>query len=115
MIRKLSLLLLIIIGIQSIRAQEYFFRNYSVRDGMPQSSAFCLMQDSRGFIWAGTSGVGATIFDGSGFSTITKDDGLSGNTVRKIFEDSRGNIWFATETGVTVFDGYSMRIINHED
>ena len=84
-------MLLLFLG-QLIYPQQYFFRNYSVEDGMPQSSAYCLMQDSRGLIWTGTSGAGVTVFDGRKFRTYNKTDGLSGNIVRSLYEDSKGNI-----------------------
>lgn len=39
------------------------------------------------------------------FST---SNGLSDNTVRKIFQDSRGYIWFATFNGLSRYDGYNI-------
>lgn len=36
-------------------------------------------------------------------------DGLSQGTVNSIIQDQAGYIWFATENGIDIFDGYSIR------
>ncbi len=113
--RKLFSGILLLFLTQLLFPQKYFFRNFSVKDGMPQSSAYCLMQDSRGFIWMGTDGAGVSVFDGKNFKTYNKGNGLSGNIVRTVFEDTKGNIWIGTDNGVTVYDGYSMQIIGSEE
>ena len=38
-------------------------------------------------------------------STIKTEDGLSQNTVSNMIQDRRGSIWFATQKGVTVYNG----------
>ena len=40
-------------------------------------------------------------FDGTNWSTLSEADGLSGNSVQAIQEDSAGNLWFATGSGLT--------------
>jgi ligand-binding sensor domain-containing protein/serine phosphatase RsbU (regulator of sigma subunit) len=40
-------------------------------------------------------------------------DGLSGNHVTVLFQDSRGFIWIGTDDGLNRFDGYSMVIFRH--
>lgn len=42
----------------------------------------------------------------------TTSDGLAGNTVRDIYEDRQGNIWFATGNGVSKFNGKSWTTYN---
>jgi len=71
-----------ILFFESLYPQQYFFRKYSNEEGLPQSTVYCLLQDSRGYIWMGTEGGGLTRFDGSRFDTYTKVDGLSDNTIR---------------------------------
>jgi ligand-binding sensor domain-containing protein/serine phosphatase RsbU (regulator of sigma subunit) len=95
-------------------SQQYFFRKYSVEEGLPQSSVYCLLQDSRGFIWMGTDGAGVARFDGQKFETFNKSNGLSDNVVRSLFEDSKGNIWIGTDNGITYYDGYHFKIIGRE-
>ena len=88
--------------------QRYFFKRYSVEEGLSQSSVYCLLQDSRGYIWMGTDGGGVSRFDGQKFETFNKTNGLSGNTVRSLLEDSKGNIWIGTDNGLTLYDGYKF-------
>jgi ligand-binding sensor domain-containing protein/serine phosphatase RsbU (regulator of sigma subunit) len=88
--------------------QKYFFKRYSVEEGLSQSSVYCLIQDSRGYIWMGTDGGGVSRFDGQKFETFNKTSGLSGNTVRSMLEDSKGNIWIGTDNGLTLYDGYKF-------
>ena len=55
--KKLGFLVLtiILIGSQNpVHSQEYFFRAYSIEQGLPQSSIFCAMEDSRCEMWIGT-------------------------------------------------------------
>ncbi|HOZ15832.1 MAG TPA: two-component regulator propeller domain-containing protein [Tenuifilaceae bacterium] len=40
---------------------------------------------------------------------LTVDEGLSASEVYHVFQDSKGYIWFATNNGVSRFDGYSFK------
>lgn len=42
---------------------------------------------------------------------ITMDDGLVNNTVRYIYQDSKGFIWFATINGLSRYDGHNFKTI----
>jgi ligand-binding sensor domain-containing protein len=63
-----------------------------------------IMEDSKGNIWFGRDGYGATKYDpsaslrtgGKSFTHFTKKDGLASNNIRDIEEDKQGNIWFAS-------------------
>lgn len=46
------------------------------------------------------------------FSTITIEQGLSGNPTRAIFQDHQGFMWFGTNEGLDRFDGLDMRSFN---
>ncbi|SDS49261.1 Two component regulator propeller [Mucilaginibacter mallensis] len=47
------------------------------------------------------------------FKHITTTDGLSGNTIESIFQDSRGYIWFGTRDGLNQYDGYNIKIFRN--
>ncbi len=90
------------------------FTNYSSKDGLADSEIWSVAIDSRGTFWIGTMN-GVSTFDGNKFtdfplptaSVSNPDPILSPNRVTSITEDSRGNMWFAT-------DGYGVTIYNRE-
>jgi ligand-binding sensor domain-containing protein/signal transduction histidine kinase len=44
------------------------------------------------------------------FDHITIEEGLSQSSVRTIFQDSRGFLWFGTEDGLNRYDGYTFKV-----
>ena len=73
-------------------AQKFTYTHYSTEQGLAGSIVYCTAQDNEGFLWFGTE-TGLSRFDGTGFKNFTTADGLTDNTVRKIFCDSRSRIW----------------------
>lgn len=55
-----------------------------------------IMEDSKGNIWFGRDGYGATKFDGNSLVHFTTQQGLNSSNVQSITEDKEGNIWFGT-------------------
>ena len=48
------------------------------------------------------------------FERITREDGLSSNTVRTILQDSLGFVWIGTQDGLNRYDGYSFVVYRHD-
>ncbi len=44
------------------------------------------------------------------FENLTSEDGLSQNSVIKIFQDSKGFLWFGTFDGLNRYDGYKFQV-----
>ena len=80
------------------RAQNYFFDNYGIKQGLSTQKVYTLFQDSKGFIWLGTEN-GVSRFDGKKFENFTSRDSLAPGGVKCIFEDSLGYIWFGHLNG----------------
>ena len=84
------------------RFQTLRFDSYSVEDGLSQSSALSLLQDSRGFLWVGTED-GLNRFDGANFKIYRTDpddpQSISNNYVRALAEAPDGYIWIGTYGG----------------
>jgi len=87
-------------------AQKLDFVSYSVEQGLSQSEARSVFQDSRGYLWIGTAGGGVCKFDGIEFVEFSHKQGLEGTFIDHIAEDSLGNLWFGTNNaGASRYDG----------
>ncbi|MFT5732289.1 MAG: hypothetical protein ACJAZN_000277 [Planctomycetota bacterium] len=64
-----------------------------------------IYQARGGDYWFGSNGNGVYRYDGKKLIQYTEADGLSGHQVHDIQEDSKGNLFFATYGGVSLFDG----------
>jgi ligand-binding sensor domain-containing protein/two-component sensor histidine kinase len=108
--------MLFILVSNSLFSQSFDFKNYNVEDGLSQSEVNVIFQDSRGYLWIGTSGGGVCQFDGITFTQYSEKDGLSGDMIRAITEDQDGNLWFAsTLGGITKYNGRKFTIYNESD
>jgi len=70
---------------------------------------FCILAARDGSIWAGTWGGGVARWDGKAWTNLTAKDGLAGNIVYSMAEDSRGTLWFGTNKGLSRWDGKGFR------
>jgi ligand-binding sensor domain-containing protein/uncharacterized membrane-anchored protein YhcB (DUF1043 family) len=112
--KKLSLLLFFLVSTTYYNnsvAQSYFFKNYSVDDGLPFVQVSAIYQDSKGNLWTGGYG-GLSKFDGYNFQNFTPHDGLSNYFVTSIAEDNNGNIWIGTINGINKYDGKKFTTYN---
>lgn len=75
-------------------AQEYSYTHYDIAEGLASTKAYCITEDSEGFIWVGTE-TGVSRFDGTHFTNFTTADGLTDIEVLQIFGDSKGRVWMA--------------------
>ena len=76
-------------------------------NGLPSNQISALFNDSKQRLWIGTNG-GETVswIDESGLHQLSLMNGIYGTYVKDIFEDRKGDIWFATwYDGLIRFDG----------
>ena len=92
--------ILFVIGF-SVRAQQYFFKNYRVESGLPFIQVYCMYQDSNGYLWTGGYG-GLSRFDGKEFVNYNRKNGLVDHSVNAISGDAFGTIYIGTNKGLTV-------------
>jgi DNA-binding NtrC family response regulator len=52
-------------------------------------------------MWFATDGGGVSYYDGVAWTSLDARDGLAGNCVPSIYQDSDGYLWFATDGGLT--------------
>jgi hypothetical protein len=56
-------------------------------------------------MWIGTDRDGVLVYDGTYVTRYTTQNGLAGNSINNISIDSSGNVWVATNQGISKFDG----------
>lgn len=73
-----------------------------------------IYEDKAGNFWVGTEGAGLLRFDRKTgrHKTFTENDGLPGNTLLNILEDSSGNLWISTFNGLSRFTPSTARFKN---
>jgi ligand-binding sensor domain-containing protein/serine phosphatase RsbU (regulator of sigma subunit) len=99
------LLLLLPVTLSTVDAQQYFFDNYSVKQGLSVQKVYTIFQDSKDYLWLGTAN-GVSRFDGKKFVNYTSKNGLATGGVKSILQDSQGNIWLGhLNGGITRYNG----------
>jgi ligand-binding sensor domain-containing protein len=70
--------------------------HYTVKDGLPSSTTYSVVQDNKGFIWIGTE-AGLVRYDGTNFKVYTTQDGLPDNEVLGLlFDNVTNRMWIVT-------------------
>lgn len=93
------------------RSQDHIqFKNYSISDGLSQSSVSCVVQDQLGALWIGTQD-GINRFNGKNFEVFTAHKGydISNGYINTAYIDANNNIWFGTYDGLTRYDPKNVR------
>jgi signal transduction histidine kinase/ligand-binding sensor domain-containing protein len=92
---------------------DYKFTRISIEDGLSQSSVEAIFQDSKGYMWFGTSD-GLNRFDGHNFTVyrykLNDDNSLTSNYVDSIVEDEDGMLWIGTSKGLNKLDPATSKI-----
>jgi signal transduction histidine kinase/ligand-binding sensor domain-containing protein/DNA-binding response OmpR family regulator len=95
-IQTTSLLLLLSTLLTAAIPQSIRFKNLNVEDGLSSNWVKCFLEDSRGFLWIGTS-------DGLNKYNGDNNASLNDNNINVIFEDTKQNLWVGTHSGVNLY------------
>lgn len=104
--RFISLFILFVCTISLIQAQTtYRFNNYSINEGLSQSSVTCIIQDKTNALWIGTQD-GLNRYDGKVFEIFNSDNtkGIESEYIRCSAQTPNGALWFGTSNGLTKYD-----------
>jgi len=117
MVKKASIYYLLFFAFSfSLFAQRNNFQAYSIEQGLPQATIYCITQDNNGYLWLGTEGGGLCRFDGINFKTFSKKEGFSGDIVRSLLLDKKGRLWAGTkDEGLIVYDGLKFKNIGKKN
>lgn len=107
-----TLLTVVLLLSLSARSQRYQSESFNLREGLPQSQVFCLLEDHRGVLWAGTQGGGLARFNGQDFNVFNTSHGLPGNRINDLVELIDGQLLIATEKGLAAYDGMHITVLD---
>jgi len=68
------------------------------------------LEDSKGNTWFGSYNEGVCLLNNGELQYFTKENGLSDNQVRNIYEDKNGIIWFECGMGLSIYDGQKISV-----
>jgi len=91
-----------VFSVSNAQKNDVYFDRLSVKQGLSHSTVFSLVQDTTGFIWIATQ-EGLNKYDGYTFTLYQHDpydsNSISSNWIRKLFVDSKGNLWIISLDG----------------
>ncbi|MEH6616315.1 MAG: two-component regulator propeller domain-containing protein [Porticoccus sp.] len=76
---------------------------------------FSLIVAEDNTVWVGTWGAGVSHRVGDAWENYSTNDGLAGNIVYSILQDSQGTFWFGTNKGLSRYDGKTWQNLNVHD
>lgn len=84
---------------------DYRFTNYTINEGLSQSSVTCIVQDEVYTLWVGTQD-GLNRYNGREFKIYNSDNtpGLKTDYYTCATTDRKGDIWFGTVNGLSHFN-----------
>lgn len=94
--------------------QRIRFENYTISNGLSQSSVNALLQDEKGLIWIATQD-GLNKFDGYTFKVYkgnaSDNASISNNFIQTLCDDQKGNLWLGTDGGgLNIFNKYTEKV-----
>ena len=104
-------------GASAEPAPSLHFERIGTEGGPPPGVITALHQDRNGYIWIGSRN-GLIRFDGYGYERFQHDPSdegsLADSTIRTIYEESDGTLWFGTNTGgLDRFEPATRSFVHH--
>ncbi|MGY8926746.1 MAG: ligand-binding sensor domain-containing protein, partial [Flavobacteriales bacterium] len=105
MIRHLFIIVLCLLSVKSLAQGKYRFNNYTINNGLSQSSVITIIQDNHNALWAGTQD-GINRYDGKKFEIFNSDNtpGIESEYIVCSLKDLNGDLWFGTNKGLVYYN-----------
>ena len=92
------------------------FENLTIENGLSQSTAETIIQDSKGYIWIGTND-GLSRYNGTDIEIFKYDDEVENSIISSYItalgEDNNGNLWVGTDKGLSKINLSNYTIKNY--
>lgn len=93
-------------------SEPYQTNILGTQNGLPSSEITALAQDSRGYMWIGTS-AGLSRYDGNGFTNFLKAENVFIGKVYAVKEDTlRKIVWIACDGGLAYFNKNRLKPVH---
>ncbi|GAA4325727.1 histidine kinase [Pontixanthobacter gangjinensis] len=92
-----------------VRKENDVFKYFFEEDGLALNSCWAIAEDRNKNLWFGSYGKGISIYDGSGFSRISKKDGLIHDEITRLFP-FKNYMFVGTSDGISVIDIDSFKV-----
>lgn len=108
-VKSSILILFYLIGITlySQENSDFHFRKIQVNDGLSENAVYCILQDSKGFMWFGTKD-GLNRYDGNNFRIFRKNakntQSIGNNFIRCLIEGQDSQLYIGTDAGLYIMD-----------
>lgn len=83
----------------NLQSSNEHLSTYGMNEGLSQNVVLCLLEDKEANLWVGTRTGGLNRLREGKMITYTKQNGLHGDGINTIFEDSHGVLWFGNYDG----------------
>lgn len=113
----ITIIIVCFISIKADAQENVNFQHITIEDGLSQSTAEVIFQDSQGYIWIGTN-EGLNRYNGFEMKIYkadkTKKNTIVNNYILSIQEDHEKNLWVGTNRGISKIDLETDEIVNYE-
>ncbi|TRO66982.1 sensor histidine kinase [Christiangramia sabulilitoris] len=96
-----------------VKKENDVFNYFFEEDGLALNSCWAIAEDSNQKLWFGSYGKGLSIYDGTGFKIISREEGLVHNEVTKLYS-SGDKVFVGTSDGVSVIDINTFKVSSPE-
>lgn len=95
--------------------KQFFTRDLNKENSISHNEVTDILITKNGDFWVGTSGGGLNKFDKStnSFTSFSHKDGLPNDVIASLQEDNHGDIWIATDFGLSKLDPKLMLCTNY--
>lgn len=115
---KYLLIILLLPTCLTLYAQQYYFRNYQVDQGLSSNLVTCIKQDADGFMWFGTRN-GLNRFDGNNFKVFRTDSkdkySIGSNSILSMHKDKKQQLWIGTYAGLYKYEALHEKFIRFKN